>query len=673
MKHKRRAGSKGFRSIRTRLIAYFSIMLLIATMALGFTALNKASTSLKNEAKKALVSLAEEGAQITSSRIDGQIKVLKTVAATTEIESMDWRLQQPELQRVLDETGFLDMAVVLPDGSARYTSGDTSSLGDREYVKKAFMGEANVSDLLISRVTNAIVLMYATPIYQEDKVVGVLIGRRDGHALSNITNDITYGETGYSYMFNSKGIVVAHPDENKVLNQFNPIEEYKTDESLKSLAESFERGIRDKHGNMTYRFNGKDIMTGYAPVEGTDWVFSIAAEQHEVLEAIPGFRNSLTYMVLITIICCIAVVYVIGSGLIKPVTKVVDQSKRIAALDITGNIQQKYLGKKDEVGDLSRALQEITDNLRVILKEITDSSDKVAIASNELTNTSQQLAVSAEEVALTVGEVAHGASEQAKDLEIGFEKATVLGDTIEKDQVYIQKLNTATQKVTDAVSEGLEVIEGLSQITDENNAASKEVYDVILQTNQSSNKIGEASTMISSIAKQTNLLALNASIEASRAGEAGKGFAVVAEEIRKLAELSAASTREIDEMVGELLGNSTNAMDTIKKVTTITVRQTESVKNTREKYQLIHKAMIEAEKAVQQMNVSGAEMERMKNEILATLENLSAIAEENSASTEEMSASIEEQSASVEEMASASDGLSAMAAQLQRIIDRFKL
>lgn len=673
MKHIRRAGSIGFKSIRTRLIVYFSILLLIVTVSVGITALNRATTSLKNEAKKALVSLAEEGALITSSRVEAQIQTLKTIAATSDITSMDWKLQQPALKRLLKETGFLDMAVVLPDGSALYSSGDTSNLGDRAYVKKAFTGEANVSDLIVSRVTNAIVLMYAAPIYQQDKVVGVLIGRRDGQALSNITNDITYGKTGYCYMFNSKGVVVAHPDGEKVLNQFNPIEEYETDKSLKSLANAFETGIKEKRGNMTYHFNGKDIMTGYAPVEGTDWVFSIAAQQEEVLEAIPDFRNSLTYTILITIILCIAEVYVLGSGLIKPVIKVVDQSKKIAALNITGNIQQKYLGRQDEVGELSRALQEITDNLRVILKDISDSSDKVSIASSELTNTSQQLAQSAEEVALTVGEVAHGASEQARDLEIGFDKASVLGETIEKDQVYIKELNAATQKVTDAVTEGMEVIEELSNITDENNAASKEVYEVILQTNQSSNKIGEASTMISSIAKQTNLLALNASIEASRAGEAGKGFAVVAEEIRKLAEMSSESTREIDDIVGELLENSQNAMETIKKVTTITVRQTESVKNTREKYQLITNAMKEAEKAVHQMNVSGEEMERMKNEILSTLENLSAIAEENSASTEEMSASIEEQSASVEEMASASEGLSAMAVQLKKIIDRFQL
>lgn len=72
-------------------------------------------------------------------------------------------------------------------------------------------------------------------------------------------------------------------------------------------------------------------------------------------------------------------------------------------------------------------------------------------------------------------------------------------------------------------------------------------------------------------------------------------------------------------------------------------------------------------------NVSGQEMESMKNEILDTLENLSAIAEENSAATEEVTASLEEQTASIEEMASASEGLSNLAQNLQSIIMKFKI
>lgn len=660
-------------SIKTRLILIFMVITLLSSISLGAISLQKASSSLTSESEKALITMAAEGAKYTFSQLEQQMQMLKVMTLNADITSMDWERQQPMLKLFRSGTGFLDLAVVSPDGVARYSNGDTADLSDRDYIKKALDGETNVSDLIISKVTNTIVIMYATPIKQEGKVVGVLIGRRDGNTLTNIVNNIAYGKKGYSFIINTSGVIVAHPEKEKVTNQFNPFEEVKKDKSYSSLAALFQKAIDEKTGDDSYTYNGIEKYAGFAPIAESNWIFFIAAEKTEVLAAIPAIRNAITLITGIILLLSIILVYIIGSNLTKPIIKVVELSKEIALLNITNNVPQTYLDKKDEVGDLSKALQGITESLRTIIEEISDSSNKVSTASSELTTTSQQLAISAEEVALTVGEVANGANEQAKDIENGFEKATVLGDTIEKDQQYIKALNKATKKVTDAVTEGLEVIEELSQITEDNNTASIEVHEVILQTHQSSNKISEASTVISSIAKQTNLLALNASIEAARAGEAGKGFAIVAEEIRKLAEMSSASTKEIDQIVGELQGNSQNAMDTIKKVTAITVRQTESVEKTKEKYQLITRAMEKAEQAVLQMNASGEEMEKMKTEILSTLENLSAIAEENSASTEEMSASIEEQSASVEEMASASEGLTEMAKQLKRIIDRFQV
>lgn len=673
MKRIRIKNIKNSKSIKTKMIVCFSILILFSSISIGVISIVRASNSLTVEAEKSLLSLSQEGSKVIQSRIEVQKKALEMIALRSDIQGMDWKIQQPILKRQVQRANFLDIAVVGLDGTAHYSNGAISKLGDRDYVKKALNGQVNVSDLLVSRVTNEIVLMYAAPIEMDGKVVGALVGRRDGDSVSKVIDDTGYGKEGYGYVINSSGTVVGHPDREKVLNQYNPINEAKNDENQKSVATMIEKVLEENTGVSSYSFNGNDMYAGYAPIEGTNWMLIITANKKEVLSAVPRLISVIISVMLIVLVISIIVTYLIGSSIVKPIIKIVKQSEKIANLDITEDICESFVNKKDEIGTLSTALQNIINSLREIIKEIGNSSEQVASASEELTAASQQSATAAEEVSKTVEEIAMGASEQARNTEIGSLKADLLEKTIEKDQSNVQNLNAASDKVTEVVEEGLREIDKLSKITEESNNAAKGIFEIILKTNDSSIKIGQASDVIASIAEQTNLLALNAAIEAARAGEAGKGFAVVAEEIRKLAEQSSTSTKDIDKIVNELQRNAEDAVSTMKRVSVITDEQTNSVINSKDKYMLIAESMEEVEKIIEQLNISGEEMEKIKDEILNTLKNLAAIAEENAASTEQVTASIEEQAASIEEIASSSEGMSELAQNLQSIIMRFKL
>lgn len=661
------------KSIRTKLVIYFSILILCSSIILGIISVQQASASVKLEVEKSLALLVSDASKLTQSRVETQIKALEMIAGRADIQSMDWAIQQPILQTQLERTSFLDIAVVQLDGTAQYSNGSTSQLGDRDYIKKAFSGEINVSDLLVSKVTNSVVLMYAAPIEKEGKIIGALIGRGDGNALSEITDDTGFGESGYAYIINSKGTLVAHPDREKVLNQYNPIEEVKKDESQRSVAMQFEKMLKEKTGISDYAFQGEDLYAGYTPIEGSEWILVIAANKNEVLSSIDSLQKAIIITTGIIIALSIVITYLIGNSIAKPIVRSMQHSEKIANLDISQDVPADLLKNKNEIGALSKSLQRITSSLREIIKEISNSSEQLAAASEELTATSQQSATAAEEVSKTVEEIARGAAEQARNTEEGSSKAILLGKVIEKDLSYMKDLNTSANNVKNVVEEGLKDIDNLSKITEESGEAAQEIYEVILKTNDSSNRIGQASSVIASIADQTNLLALNAAIEAARAGEAGKGFAVVADEIRKLAEQSSTSTKAIDGMVTELQSNAQNAVKTMERVSSISSQQTNSVINNRDKYILIEQAIKQAVKGVEQLNASGEEMENVKNEILDTLQNLSAIAEENSAATQQATASMEEQSASMEEIAGASESLSNLAQNLQSIIMKFKV
>lgn len=605
-----------FGGIKLKLIIYFCILVLISSLTLGTVSIRRSSEVVTEEAEKALLLLAEEAATLTQSRIETQQKTLDMIAFDSNMGTMDWELQRPILERQVEKTNFMDIAVVHPDGNAYYKDGTVSQLGDREYIQKALKGEPNVSDLIISKVTNEVVLMYATPIERDGKIVGALIGRRDGNALSQITDDAGFGDKGYGYIINGKGTVVAHPDREMVMSQFNPFESAKSDESLTSLANLLENVLKEKTGIRNYIFEGNDLYAGYAPIEGSEWIFIITANQEEVLSSIPAMQKSLEMIMYIVLAVSIVLVYIIGSSITSPIINSIEHSKEIAQLDLRSDIPEKFKKRKDEIGDLSRALQIIIDSLKEIIAEINSTSTQVLTASEEMSAASQQSASAASQISQTIEEIARGAFNQAERTQEGSINANELGRIIEEDQEYMRNLNIQAGKVNEVVNEGLIEIQNLYKITEESNKATKEVKDVILQTSDSSIKIGQASNVIASIAQQTNLLALNAAIEAARAGNAGKGFAVVAEEIKNLALQSSSSTKEIDLIVNELQINAQNAVVTMERVSDISSEQRESVMSSKDKYNIIAESMKETTEVVNQLNIAGNELGKKKEQIL---------------------------------------------------------
>ncbi len=659
------------RSIKTKLIVSFSAMILAITVIVGAISIISGYQSLKEEAQKSLQLLAAEGAKTTESRMEALTASLEIIAKNDPIVTMGFDINTEILTEELKKTDYIDIGYALPNGYATYSDGTTRLMRDRPYVQAALAGTAEISDVNISRVTRKPEIEVAVPVYKDNEVVGALIGRKEADTLGNIIQDAKYGENGYAFMINAAGVMIANPDTQLVLKSFNPIKEAQKNKEFTGLAAAVQTILDHKTGTVSYEQDGSSFFAGYTPIKGTEWSFVMVADQQEVLSVIPKTIRTIVIAMLIILVVGIGIVYVLDYNITKPLIVMTKHSKRVADLDIRENIDVRYLKQRDEVGTLSTAFQSLINKLRGIIAQISGAAEEVSQTTQTISEASRQSLVAFDELTKTVDEIAYGAVKQAESTELGTRSAIELGEIIEKNNINMQNLKASSREVEGVVNSGLTNIRRLSEMTKDNEAAIDEICSIILETNTSSQKIREASTIIAELAKQTNLLSLNAAIEAARAGEAGYGFAVVAEEIRKLADQSSESTKYIDSMVKDLQGNVKKAVDGMDKITLTSKEQHQSVYDTIEGYNRITVSMHASQAVTVSLDEALSEMLQRKAQMLQTLQSLSEIAHQNAAGTQQAAAAMQQQSATASELASISGNMSKVVRQLQEVTAGF--
>lgn len=670
------------KSIKNKLIVTFTVLLGITSLVLGFVSIGYGSKAVRAEAERGIELGIASAARLLRSQLDEQLFYMEAIAAQDIIldNNMAWEDKVAYFEREANRSGYISFAFADQNGQSINfdTEGTKADVSDRPYFIEAISGKPAVSDLLVSRISGEVIVVFAVPVRQNGNIVGVLYGRRDGNSISEFASEISYGETGYAYVLNSDGTIEGHPDYNLVIEQTNMLEANRDNPDHAAFVDLLENKIlKGELGIGEYTYNEVQRFVGYAPIEGSNWMVVLSVESSEVLGRINQLIIILLVSVTLIIILGITITYFASSSISRPIVLLTKHIEKLSDFDLTADESQAdkaYLSRKDEIGRVTRALDIMQRNFVDLIQNVERVSKEVSVASQELTATSQQSAMAANEVATTIEEIARGASDQARDTENGATAMLEMGQSLEQNQSYMMDLNASSDQVIQLKNEGMETIRVLVEKTAESNQAVAEIYGVITDTDEGAQQIVAASQMIQSIADQTNLLALNAAIEAARAGEAGRGFAVVADEIRKLAEQSSKFTDEIKQIVSDLILKTNNAVSTMQQLKTdIMHTQSVSVKEAKEKFEGITEAVEVTKDIINKLNLSSEGMNDMKDQMLQVIQSLSAIAEENAAGTEEASASTEEQTAAIEEVANASQELAQMAQDLNGLISKFKL
>lgn len=301
------------------------------------------------------------------------------------------------------------------------------------------------------------------------------------------------------------------------------------------------------------------------------------------------FKSVTISILIITLICALLAVLIaeyIKFELKRGIKKAVSISQSISKGDLTIKIEEKYLNRKDEIGDLIMALNLMLLKLKEIVNNVVSSSENISNASHEMSSNSQQLSQGASEQASSAEEVSSSIQEMSSNIQQNSENAF------------------QTEKI--AVKAANEIEEASNNVNITVNAM-KEIFSKV--------------SIISDIAFQTNILALNAAVEAARAGEHGKGFAVVASEVRKLAERSQEAATEINDLSKSTLDSAIISGDLLTKLVP-------DIQHTARLVQDIASGSMEQNTGAEQIN--------------SAIQQLNQVIQQNAAASEEMATSSEE-------------------------------
>lgn len=328
--------------------------------------------------------------------------------------------------------------------------------------------------------------------------------------------------------------------------------------------------------------------------------------------------------------------------------------------------------RKDEIGLMSRAVGHMHDELRGIVEAIKDQGDQLASSNNQFELQFKDIVDGISNVNSAVEEIALGSTSQAQETTSASDHVLNIGNAIESNSAAVNVLEESIANMNTLAEESNGMLQELIEINNRTSIYLNQVLEQINTTNESSEKIKTAVALIQDIASQTNLLSLNASIEAARAGESGRGFAVVAEEIRKLAEDSAARAAEIDAVAMELMGNARESVDKMEELNREAELQLQKLDETKHSFEGLTGEMIQVSNASEDILKQTNIINSLKTDVSNVIEQLAAIAEENAASTQETSATMNVLTGTIDHCKEETELLNELSELLSQQTQKFK-
>lgn len=652
-------------------IRYIFLALMVSIIAIVLTLL----TAINYRYSKSIIIADVEkqlmgSVSIGTAQIDGWVEQhvaeIETIADTPILESGDMEAINgylgEELQALPEYSSFWVSDL---QGDWYSPLGTSGGIAERAYYTEILANKKTVvSEPLIGKADGKMVVVIATPIIMDGEMVAILGANIKVEELTGVVNSIKIGETGRGQLILQNGVVVAHPDEEKVMN-------YNAFEAQDSLLYGKEQQLlENESGITTVTEGGEDIYVTYARVPSTGWILCVSVDVGEFTESLNTYlKNSIAILVILLLTASI-VVWCFATWVTKPIKKLQNAADQMAQGDCTSTID---IQNKTEIGALASSFRTMGGNIKSLLRNIHESSSQVTSSSQEILATASLAVEHTREVAEIANKMEEESRVQIDSVERITDAVRQISASITQADSNIADVVEAADNTVAAAQNGNQVMNSAIGQMEEITRVVADTADVIAEVGAHSQQINGIVDLITSISEQTNLLSLNASIEAARAGEMGRGFAVVAQEVGKLAEQSSEATQKIAELVVQMQTSTEQAVVSVNRSAQEITLEAQAMNEAGAAFRDIQNYIDHLLAQIRQIQVDIRSIREENNEVVRAVDNIDEVSRQMVAQTQIVGSSTKQQLTSVMDINQAIEELENMAEGLMSGVNRFKM
>ena len=561
---------------------------------------------------------------------------------------------------VLYDEGDICIASTLVNKDGLYTAYKGTEQGNRvatDKYKNFWFGNDAEIDASIGTDSSKYAVRYAK--YLTNK--SVIVADVSYEYIVDILNTLDVGEGSYVGL-------VTNMDNQEVLSDLHTIPETPVFVGSDFYIEAMESG--EENGSKEVTYNGEDYLFIFSRLASEDATVCALVLNDTITAQASEIGQITVLVVILAVIVALALGIIFASNMSGAIGYMCFKLQKVAEGDLTVGINIK---RKDEFKLLTDELAMTIKNIKYLIANVTTASDELNVASEQVADSSRMFMQTSEGIQHAVSEIEQGVTKLDEDSADCLAQMDSLSEKIDAVTEGTGVIDGLAVQTGESIKQGVESVSELTGTAQSTTEITTHVLEAIALLETKTRSIGQIIGVINGIAEQTNLLSLNASIEAARAGEAGRGFSVVAEEIRKLADQSLGSAKQISKIVDEIIANMGEVVVVAKKAEDVVKLQEVSVGNTNHSFNEMDGQVQTLVKSLAEIKEGVSNMEDARAATLGAIESISAISAETSACSTNVSEMAAKQMSAIHTLDDAASQLTARAEELSVLLQQFKI